>query len=160
MMRYAAAHDLVCVLPYAVGDFVNRGDVLFEVNGRAPQDAARRLLGMVALGHERTIEQDPAFAVRIIVDIAIRALSPAVNDPTTATQMINHLGTLLAGVGARDLRGRGMLRDSCGARPLAVPPGPGRATSSSASPRSGEYGAARPGVPPLPAMLVDLPKPP
>ena len=99
MMHYARAHDLVCVLPYAVGDFVNQGDVLFEVNGQAPQDAARRLQGMVALGHERTIEQDPAFAVRIIVDIAIRALSPAVNDPTTATQMINHLGTLLAGVG-------------------------------------------------------------
>ena len=50
---------------------------------------------MVALGVERTIEQDPAFAVRIMVDIAIRALSPAVNDPTTAVQVIDHLEDLL-----------------------------------------------------------------
>lgn len=121
MMHYARAHDLVCVLPYAVGDFVNQGDVLFEVNGRAPQDSARRLQGMVALGHERTIEQDPAFAVRIIVDIAIRALSPAVNDPTTATQMINHLGTLLAALGSHDLSQRGLLVDSSGAPRIALP---------------------------------------
>jgi uncharacterized membrane protein len=46
---------------------------------------------MVALGIERTLEQDPAFALRILVDIAIRALSPAVNDPTTAVQVIDHL---------------------------------------------------------------------
>ena len=81
----------------------------------------RRLRGMVALGHERTIDQDPAFAVRIIVDIAIRALSPAVNDPTTATQMINHLGAVLAGVGGRVLSGHGALVDADGHLRLAVP---------------------------------------
>ena len=120
-IRFAEANDLVCVLRYAVGDFAYSGDVILDVHGRAPPDTPRRLLGMVALGHERTIEQDPAFAVRIIVDIAIRALSPAVNDPTTATQMINHLGTLLAGLGAFDLRGRGLLFDSAGRLRLAVP---------------------------------------
>ena len=59
---------------------------------------------MVVLGVERTIEQDPAFAVRIMVDIAIKALSPAVNDPTTAVQVINHLGDLLHRIGATDFR--------------------------------------------------------
>ena len=54
---------------------------------------------MVALGVERTIEQDPAFAVRIMVDIAIRALSPAVNDPTTAVQVLDHLEDMLRLVG-------------------------------------------------------------
>jgi uncharacterized membrane protein len=58
---------------------------------------------MVALGIERTIEQDPAFAVRIMVDIAIRALSPAVNDPTTAVQVLDHLEDLLRRVGETDL---------------------------------------------------------
>ena len=58
---------------------------------------------MVALGVERTIEQDPAFAVRIMVDIAIRALSPAVNDPTTAVQVLDHLEDLLRLVGQIDL---------------------------------------------------------
>jgi len=121
IVEYARAHELVCVLRYAVGDFVNRGGVLFEVHGQAPPDAERHLQGLVALGHERTLEQDPAFAMRIIVDIAIRALSPAVNDPTTATQMINHLGALLAGVGAHDLSGLGMLLDRSGTLRLAVP---------------------------------------
>ena len=59
---------------------------------------------MVALGEERTIQQDPAFAIRIMVDIAIRALSPAVNDPTTAVQVLNHLGELLRLIGATELR--------------------------------------------------------
>ena len=121
LLAYAETHDLVCVLHYAVGDFTYSGDVVMEVHGQARPDTAGRLLGLVALGHERTIEQDPAFAVRIIVDIAIRALSPAVNDPTTATQMINHLGALLAGLGARDLRGRGFLLDSAGVLRLSVP---------------------------------------
>ena len=64
----------------------------------------QRLRGMIVLGVERTIEQDPAFAVRIMVDIAIKALSPAVNDPTTAVQVINHLGDLLHRIGATDFR--------------------------------------------------------
>ena len=46
---------------------------------------------MIVLGVERTIDQDPAFAIRVMVDVAIRALSPAVNDPTTATQVIDHV---------------------------------------------------------------------
>jgi uncharacterized membrane protein len=58
---------------------------------------------MIALGVERTIEQDPAFAVRIMVDIANKALSPAVNDPTTAVQVLNHLGDTLRMVGSTPL---------------------------------------------------------
>ena len=69
-------------------------------------DAEERLRSMVALGVERTIEQDPAFAVRIMVDIAIRALSPAVNDPTTAVQVLDHLEDLLRLVGQTDLSDR------------------------------------------------------
>jgi len=51
------------------------------------------------LGGERTIEQDPGFAIRILVDIAARALSPAVNDPTTGVQIIDHLEDLLGLLG-------------------------------------------------------------
>ena len=67
---------------------------------RLPSAASRRLSGMVALGAERTIEQDPAFACRVMVDIAIRALSPAVNDPTTAVQVLDYLEETLRVVGA------------------------------------------------------------
>ena len=69
---------------------------------------------MVALGEERTIEQDTAFALRILVDIAIRALSPAVNDPTTAVQVLGALEDLLLRIGESDLTGRGTLRDAGG----------------------------------------------
>ena len=47
------------------------------------------------LARQRTIDQDPAFALRILVDIAIRALSPAINDPTTAVQVLDRIEDLL-----------------------------------------------------------------
>ena len=90
--------------PHGVGDFVPEGAALVEVYGEDPGEAADgQLRGMVALGDERTIEQDPAFAIRIMVDIANRALSPAVNDPTTAVQVLNHLGDTLRLVGSTPL---------------------------------------------------------
>jgi len=73
--------------------------------------ASQRLAGMVALGAERTIEQDPAFAIRVMVDIAIRALSPAVNDPTTAVQVLDYLEETLRIVGATPRPGDGSLTD-------------------------------------------------
>ena len=81
-----------------VGDFVPEGAAVISVYGgdAASRSSEHRLRGMIALGVERTIEQDPAFALRIMVDVAIRALSPAVNDPTTAVQVLNHLGDTAA----------------------------------------------------------------
>jgi uncharacterized membrane protein len=115
----ATRHDLTCVLTCSVGDFVNAGAVIMDVHGSPDPRVLRRLRGKVALGHERTIDQDPAYAVRIIVDIAIRALSPAVNDPTTATQMINYLGAVLTDVGATELGSYGTLYDADGHLRLA-----------------------------------------
>ena len=104
---WARDNDSLVVLRHPVGDFVSAGAVLIELYGRDPgPDAEERLRSMVALGVERTIEQDPAFAVRIMVDIAIRALSPAVNDPTTAVQVLDHLEDLLRLVGQTDLSDR------------------------------------------------------
>ena len=81
---------------------------MIELYGRDPgPEAEERLRSLVALGVERTIEQDPAFAVRIMVDIAIRALSPAVNDPTTAVQVLDHLEDLLRMIGQTDLSDEG-----------------------------------------------------
>jgi uncharacterized membrane protein len=102
-------HSLV-VLRHPVGDFVSAGGALMDVYGPMPgPDTEDRLRSMVALGVERTIEQDPAFAVRIMVDIAIRALSPAVNDPTTAVQVLDHLEGLLRLLGQTDLSDQGIL---------------------------------------------------
>ena len=71
---------------------------------------------------ERTIDQDPAFALRILVDVAIRALSPAVNDPTTGTQVIDHLEDTLALIGTTaGLDGRWELHDADGRLRVVMP---------------------------------------
>lgn len=107
LLRWARSHQQLVAVRHSIGDFVPAGAVLFEVYGGEPPTAREeaRLRQMVALGAERTIEQDPAFAIRIMVDIAERALSPAVNDPTTAVQVINHLADLLRLIGTVDLTG-------------------------------------------------------
>ena len=87
-----------------VGDFVASGDPLFDLYGGAASVNDDVLLGTVILGSERTMEQDPTFAFRIAVDIALRALSLAINDPTTAVLAIDQLHRLLRRVGQRHLR--------------------------------------------------------
>ena len=88
-----------------VGDFVAVDEPLFRLYGGAEDIDDRDLRATVAFGSERTMEQDPTFAFRILVDIAIKALSPAINDPTTATLAIDQLHRLLLTVGGRHLRG-------------------------------------------------------
>jgi uncharacterized membrane protein len=99
----AAKHaDAVVELVPRVGDFVATNDALFrQHSGSAIDDHV--LCGYVAFGRERTIEQDSTFAFRVIVDIAIKALSPAINDPTTAVIAIDSLEQLLRTVGMREL---------------------------------------------------------
>jgi uncharacterized membrane protein len=63
-----------------------------------------KLRHAVDLGSERTMEQDPTFAFRITIDIALRALSAAINDPTTAVLAIDQLHRMLRAVGERHLR--------------------------------------------------------
>jgi uncharacterized membrane protein len=114
LLAAAVRYDCLLVLPHAVGDIVPHGSVIVQVFGAGEPPPAESLRGLLALGEERTIEQDPAFALRILVDIAIRALSPAVNDPTTACQVLGAIEDLLLTMGERDLRGRGELRDGDG----------------------------------------------
>jgi uncharacterized membrane protein len=86
-----------------VGDFVGADEPLFRIHGGTGEIDARQLRGTVAFGPERTIDQDSTFAFRIVVDIAIKALSAAINDPTTAVLAIDQLQRLLRAVGLRQL---------------------------------------------------------
>lgn len=101
----AAARKANVVVEFVprVGDFVATDDPLFRLYGDAGAIDDRRLRGLVAFGPERTMEQDSTFAFRIIVDIAIKALSKAINDPTTAVLAIDQLQRLLRVVGGRHL---------------------------------------------------------
>jgi uncharacterized membrane protein len=96
------AEGIIEFVPHA-GDFVAVGEPLFRLHGGAARIDERRLRAQVALGRERTIEQDSTFAFRVIVDIGIKALSPAINDPTTAVLAIDQLHRLLRHVGRRHL---------------------------------------------------------
>jgi uncharacterized membrane protein len=94
--------DCVIELVPQVGDFVAVGDPLFRVSGGATVPA-RALCQSVAVGRERTVEQDPTFVFRILVDIASKGLSPGINDPTTAVLALDQIHHLLRTVGGRHL---------------------------------------------------------
>ena len=87
-----------------VGDFVGAAEPLFHLHGGATTISDHKLQASIIFGSERTLEQDPLFAFRILVDIAIKALSPAINDPTTAVLAIDQLHRLLRRAGRRNLR--------------------------------------------------------
>ena len=82
------------VLP-RVGQYVPTGMTTLRILGGTASPAPRDARRVLMLARQRTIDQDPAFALRILVDIAIRALSPAINDPTTAVQVLDRIEDLL-----------------------------------------------------------------
>jgi uncharacterized membrane protein len=103
LTAFARQHACLVVFRHSVGDFLPVGAPILEIHGTTlPISTNRRLSGMLALGAERTIEQDPTFAIRVMVDIAVRALSPAVNDPTTAIQVLDYLEESLRMVGSAE----------------------------------------------------------
>ncbi len=87
-----------------VGDFLATDEPLFNLYGKAASLDDEKLRSIVAFGPERTMEQDPTFAFRIVIDIALKALSPAINDPTTAVIAIDQLHRLLRKAGNQNLR--------------------------------------------------------
>jgi uncharacterized membrane protein len=87
-----------------VGDFIATDEPLFNLYGGASSLDDTELKSTIAFGPERTLEQDPTFAFRIIIDIALKALSPAINDPTTAVIAIDQLHRLLRKAGNKNLR--------------------------------------------------------
>jgi uncharacterized membrane protein len=103
LISLAERSNCVIELVPEVGDFVAAGDPLFRIFDGGEDLSGESLRKSVAFGQERTLEQDPMYALRIIVDIASKALSPAINDPTTAVLAIDQLHHLLRDIGSRSL---------------------------------------------------------
>lgn len=104
LAELAAQTDCVFAMVPRVGDFVPTGVPLVRIFGPNSSDRdglAGRIRAEIALDIERTMEQDLAFGFRQLIDIAERALSPAVNDPTTACQSLDALHDLLRRLAVR-----------------------------------------------------------
>jgi len=131
LLLVARESDVVCAVVPMVGEHVVRGAPMVWVWPASP-DAPRpdpaalapAAQEAVRVGYERTSEQDVALGVRQLADIAVKALSPAINDPYTAIQALEHLGVLLAELARLQLGNRlryddGRLRVVVSGRDLA-----------------------------------------
>lgn len=105
LLEFARKHDALVWLEVRPGDFITRGVELARIQApcRIPEDEVRRLAGLFILGAERTTEQDLEYAVSQLVEIAVRALSPGVNDPFTAKTCIDWTGVALATLADRKM---------------------------------------------------------
>jgi uncharacterized membrane protein len=120
LVKLARRANCTIELVPQVGDFVAKGEPLFRIHPENAPIDEHRLRAAVAIGGERTLEQDPCFAFRIMVDIAIRALSPAINDPTTAVSALDQIHRLLRYIGGRQLD-NGVVTDKDGKVRLLYP---------------------------------------
>jgi uncharacterized membrane protein len=103
LMRIACEASCVISVKAAVGDTVFESTPILRVlggTGPLPDETLRRT---IELGSARTFDQDPKYAIRMLVDIAIKALSPAINDPTTTVQALDQIQDLLIRLGRRRL---------------------------------------------------------
>jgi uncharacterized membrane protein len=117
----AIAQDVVVSVTPMVGEHIVAGTPMGWVWAPSPDlptpraaDWERVMQGAVRIGFERTAEQDVAFGVRQLTDIACKALSPAINDPYTGIQSLEHISVVLAALARRRIGGQ-LLVDDTGA---------------------------------------------
>ena len=103
LIQLARQANATIRLPLKPGDLVRENAVILEIwNAGTPPDP-RPLLKCLDLGLDRTVDQDPMFGFRLLNDIALRAMSPAINDPATAIQALDSIENLLTVLVRRDL---------------------------------------------------------
>lgn len=103
IVELAQARQLSVRLTVVPGDWVQKDAPLFEVwpAAAANESLASELGKQITVGAQRSIEQDAAFGIRQLVDVAVKAISPGINDPTTATDCIDRLTQILVAAGRR-----------------------------------------------------------
>lgn len=105
LMRLANEHDLVCRVNYRPGEFIIRRMELMQIwpGDKVDEDLSNQFRQAFILGAFRSITQDVEFAINQLVEVALRALSPGINDPFTAINCIDRLGAGLSHLGERAL---------------------------------------------------------
>lgn len=94
LVRLAREHGCTIQVVPRIGDAVVPGTPVARVLGRAPA-LDRRISRSLVVDVERSLLHDPLYALRLLVDVAVRALSPAVNDPTTAVRALDEIESVL-----------------------------------------------------------------
>jgi uncharacterized membrane protein len=120
LVALARRGDATVELLVPIGSLVVPGTPLFRIHGSGGATDHEHLRRSIAVGDERTMRQDPAFAFRLLADISSKALSPGVNDPTTATQALDQIEVLLRVLAQRRLT-PGVRRDEGGRVRLRYP---------------------------------------
>lgn len=105
MVAVAAAAGVVVRLVHGPGDFVAAGTTLLRLSAVVEDDASAAFEAAVTLGRERSVHQDPGFGFRQLVDVVERAMSPGINDPTTAVQGLDRIFELLVLLAGRQIPG-------------------------------------------------------
>jgi uncharacterized membrane protein len=107
LLRYASEFRTVTRMERGIGEFVVEGAPLVSLaiplgSGIEPnREAVKRLKKAYIIDRYRTVEQDAGFGIRQIVDIALKALSPGINDTTTAVMCVDYLNAILARLARR-----------------------------------------------------------
>jgi uncharacterized membrane protein len=113
LLAMASNVDGVARLSADIGSFVTPKGSLCEIAMAQPpqEELVSKLRGTFDIGPSRTVEQDAAFGIRQIVDIALKALSPSVNDTTTSVMCVDHLAAILERLSARVIPDRMRAKD-------------------------------------------------
>ncbi|NEX19469.1 DUF2254 domain-containing protein [Thiorhodococcus mannitoliphagus] len=103
LMDVARTLETLLRMEHGVGDFVVAGTPLVSLLDPGDLDEATtaRLNPVYVISRQRTVQQDVAFGIRQIVDIAMKALSPGINDTTTAVMCVDHLAAILIRLATR-----------------------------------------------------------
>jgi uncharacterized membrane protein len=96
LLAWAESRDALVEINASIGSIVTVGDIVASVDAHVEDPDT--VLTFMRVGLERTFDQDPLFAFRLLSDITLRALSPAVNDPATAIQVLSATHGLLGRV--------------------------------------------------------------
>lgn len=120
LAKLAQRASATIVMLSAVGDTLVEDTPILRVQGGGEAIREDQILRTIELRRERTFEQDPKYPIRLLVDVAIKALSPAINDPTTAVQTIDQIEDLLRRLGGSRLAA-GIIRDADGIVRLVLP---------------------------------------
>ncbi len=104
LLERAKSENFVLRMECGIGEFITEGITLLSVSSaNASEELIADLNGAYTIGRDRTVYQDAEYGIQQIVDIALKALSPGINDTTTAVSCVDYLGVILARLATRQI---------------------------------------------------------